>query len=101
MPLFAENFQDIFPEVKEQLGHITKLILSEEKQFLRTLSLGLKRFDKLEINQNIISGIDAFTLFDTFGFPIDLTRLIASEKGYDVDEKGYEEEREKARQAEA
>ncbi|MGK0390477.1 MAG: alanyl-tRNA synthetase [Maribacter sp.] len=97
LPLFAENFQEIFPEVKEQLNHITRLILSEEKQFLKTLSLGLKRFDKLNIENNIVSGKDAFTLFDTYGFPIDLTRLIASEKGFGVDEEGYEKEREIAK----
>lgn len=97
LPLFADTFQEVFPEVKEQLGHVTKQVLAEEKQFLRTLSLGLKRFDKIKIENNIISGKDAFTLFDTYGFPIDLTRLIASEKGYEVDEKGYESERERVR----
>lgn len=97
LPLFAENFQEVFPEVKEQLNHITRLILSEEKQFLKTLSLGLKRFDKLKVENKIVSGKDAFTLFDTYGFPIDLTRLIASEKGYGVDEEGYEKEREEAK----
>ncbi len=97
LPLFAEAFQEVFPEVKEQLEHVRKTVLAEEKQFLRTLSKGLKRFDKLEVKDGVISGKDAFTLFDTYGFPIDLTRLIASEKGYNVDEAGYEAERERVR----
>ncbi len=90
IPLLADSFEDIFPELKQQLGHINKLVLAEEKQFLRTLSSGLKRFDKLDIKDNMVSGVDAFTLKDTYGFPIDLTELIASERGYSVDKDGYD-----------
>ncbi|MGB1217831.1 MAG: alanine--tRNA ligase-related protein, partial [Saprospiraceae bacterium] len=63
LPLLAENFKDVFPELKQQLGHVTKLVQAEETQFLKTLSAGLKRFDKLEIKDGIINGKDAFTLY--------------------------------------
>jgi alanyl-tRNA synthetase len=64
--------------------------LEEERSFLKTLEAGLKRFDGLEIKNKTVSGGDAFELFDTYGFPIDLTRLIAVEKGFSVDEQGFE-----------
>ncbi len=97
VPLLAGSFKEIFPELIQQVEHIKKLVLAEEKQFLRTLSSGLKRFEKLDIQNNTVSGVDAFTLKDTYGFPIDLTELIATERGYKVDRKGYDAELEKQR----
>ncbi len=90
IPLLAENFGDVFPELKAQTTQVARVVEGEEKAFLHTLENGLKRFDQLEIKDTVISGNDAFELYDTFGFPIDLTRLIASEKGFEVDEKGFE-----------
>lgn len=85
----AQFFDDVFPELEAQHGFVTKVILEEEKSFLRTLSGGLKRIETLEVSNNIIDGNVAFELYDTYGFPIDLTRLIASEKGWTIDEDGF------------
>ncbi len=88
-PILAEEFHDVFPELKAQIGFVSEVILSEEKAFLRTLESGLKRIENLEVSQDIISGQQAFELFDTYGFPFDLTSLIAREKGWSVDEAGF------------
>ena len=90
IPLLASEFKDVFPELDAQVDFVKKVILEEEKSFLKTLSGGLKRFDNLEVENNEIDGQTAFELYDTYGFPIDLTRLIASEKGWKIDETGFE-----------
>lgn len=90
IPQLAAYFKDVFPELEAQVGFVTKVILEEEKSFLRTLELGLKRMESLEVVDNVVSGISAFELYDTYGFPIDLTRLIASEKNWTLDEAGFE-----------
>jgi len=87
----GEYFKDVFPELKAQHGFVSKVIMEEEKSFLRTLEGGLKRIDNLEIEGNLLDGKQAFELYDTYGFPIDLTRLIAEDKGWKIDEKGFEE----------
>ena len=78
-----------FPEVKEKRDHITRVIRSEEEGFGKTLDRGLEIFDAMQAKGHI-SGTDAFQLYDTYGFPIDLTRLMAAEKGIEVDEEGFE-----------
>lgn len=88
--LLADTFKHVFPELKAQEDLITRIILEEEKSFLRTLDAGLKRIDQLQVTDNMLDGNVAFELYDTFGFPVDLTRLIASDKGWTVDEKGFE-----------
>lgn len=90
VPLVADLFEETFPEVKQQLAFLTKVILEEERSFLRTLEAGLKRLESLNTEDAKVSGQDAFELYDTFGFPIDLTRLIAAENGWTVDEHGFE-----------
>jgi alanyl-tRNA synthetase len=101
VPVIADQFADVFPELKQQEAFVRKVILEEESNFLRTLDAGLRRMDAIlqEADNKAISGSAAFELFDTFGFPIDLTRLVASEQGYTVDEAGFEAEmaRQKAR----
>lgn len=101
VPLLATQFKDVFPEIISQQDFIKKVILEEEKSFLRTLESGLKRFDQLEVSNGIIDGQTAFELYDTYGFPIDLTRLISSEKGWKVDEEGFttalQEQKDRAR----
>jgi alanyl-tRNA synthetase len=87
--MLADVFKDVFPELHAQGEQVAKVIEGEEKTFLNTLENGLNRFATLDIKNNIISGQDAFELYDTYGFPIDLTRLLASEQGYDIDEKGF------------
>ncbi|MCZ2394778.1 MAG: alanine--tRNA ligase [Chitinophagales bacterium] len=99
--VIAEQFEGVFPELKKQESFVSKVIYEEESNFLRTLDAGLKRIDVIirENNDKVISGHAAFELFDTFGFPLDLIRLVASEHGFDVDEKGFdvEMEQQKAR----
>jgi alanyl-tRNA synthetase len=82
-----------FPELTAQKTLITSVIKEEEQSFLATLEAGLKRLDSLllETSNKQLSGEKAFELYDTFGFPIDLTALILSEKGYTYDENGFKE----------
>lgn len=91
LPILAENFKDVFPEVKKQEEFIKKVIFEEENSFLATLEKGLVRMDEAMQNckEMSIEGELAFELYDTFGFPIDLTRLIAEEKGYKIKEDGF------------
>ena len=94
VPALAKQFQSVFPEVIDQQEFIIKVIKEEEEAFLRTLDKGLKKFDELiasSTSGKIINGKSAFELSDTFGFPIDLTELIAREKGWTVDKKGFNE----------
>ena len=88
--ILADYFEDIFPELKAQKDFVKNVVLEEEKSFLSTLEHGLKKFDLLKVVNETIDGNDAFELYDTYGFPIDLIRLIAGEKGFKVDEKGFE-----------
>ena len=91
VPLLAENFGDIFPGIRAQKDSVAKIIEGEEKSFLRTLEIGISRFEALTVDNGKISGADAFELYDTFGFPIDLTRLMAGEKNWVVDEAGFKQ----------
>lgn len=90
LPLLADYFGDVFPELTSQKEQIAKIIQGEEKAFLNTLDNGIRRFENLSSKDGVIAGEDAFELFDTYGFPIDLTRLMASEKGWSVDEPGFQ-----------
>ena len=93
VPLLATQFEHVFPELKQQQDFVTKVVKEEEDAFLRTLDKGLKRIDDIIANADKqIEGKAAFELFDTFGFPIDLTRLIAEENQLSLDEKGFEAE---------
>jgi alanyl-tRNA synthetase len=95
MPLLAKQFENVFPELTGQLDFVTKVVKEEEEGFLRTLEKGLKRIDdivKTHSKGATIEGKLVFELFDTFGFPVDLTRLIASENDLLVDEAGFEKE---------
>jgi alanyl-tRNA synthetase len=87
---------DHFTELKEKQAHIKLIIKAEEERFNVTLENGLKKFNEIIIKtRKIISGLDAFQLYDTYGFPLDLTRIMAEEKGLKVDEKGFKKEMEK------
>ena len=88
--ILAEYFSDIFPEVMMQKSFIKNVIEEEEKSFLSTLESGLNRLDNIQVQDGVISGEDVFELYDTYGFPIDLTRLVAEEKGWTIDEEGFE-----------
>ncbi|WP_273445190.1 alanine--tRNA ligase [Neolewinella agarilytica] len=90
MKTLVQEMGDAFPELKQQEQQITRIIESEEKSFLNTLENGLTRFADLDSKGGVISGPDVFELYDTFGFPIDLTRLLATEQGLTIDEAGFE-----------
>jgi len=91
VPLLAEQFKGVFDELISQQDFVQKVVLEEEVSFLRTLSTGIQRFEKYQASNNLVEGNFAFELSDTFGFPIDLTELIAREKGWSVDLVGYEQ----------
>jgi alanyl-tRNA synthetase len=97
VPILAQQLQEIFPELFQQLDYVSRVIHEEEISFLRTLDKGLRRMDSInsEIRNKVISGEVAFELYDTFGFPLDLTSLIARERGFSVDEAGFNEEMQK------
>ena len=93
MEVLADQFKEVFPELDAQRVMVGRVIKSEEESFLKTLGSGIERLNQLmerEKTSKHINGKDAFELNDTFGFPIDLTMLIASENGYTVDEKGFD-----------
>jgi alanyl-tRNA synthetase len=96
VPVLADQMAGIFPELKAQTAFVQRVIEEEEIAFLKTLETGLRRLDALEeaarANGNRIDGKTAFELSDTFGFPLDLTALIAREKGLTVDEEGFQKE---------
>ncbi len=95
LPVLANQFDQVFPELIQQQDFIAKVILQEEISFLRTLDNGIKKLDTIEAEQKKeIDGTTAFELYDTYGFPLDLTLLIAKENGMKVDEEGFAREME-------
>ncbi|MEZ4946027.1 MAG: alanine--tRNA ligase [Cyclobacteriaceae bacterium] len=109
VPILAEQLKVPFPDLYNQREFVIRVIIEEEQAFLRTLEKGLKRIEDIfldfkdyvdsvdgkNIKNKILNGREAFELYDTFGFPFDLTSLIAREKGFSVDEKGFNTEMEK------
>jgi alanyl-tRNA synthetase len=94
-----DEMGDVYPELRQRSKHIIDTTRAEEERFLATIEGGMRRFDELAPTKTIhgasamhgtISGEDAFKLYDTFGFPIDLTELMARERGYSVDIAGFE-----------
>ena len=95
LPVIARQFETVFPELMKQLDFVSKVVKEEEEAFLRTLDKGLKKIDEIILQSHeskIINGTAAFELLDTYGFPIDLTRLIAMENNLMVDDAGFESE---------
>ncbi len=96
VPVIARQFETVFPELHQQENFVTKVIREEEESFLRTLEKGLKRIENIIAGSDkLITGAEAFELNDTYGFPLDLTQLIAGERGLEVDVAGFNKEREK------
>ncbi|MDR9414929.1 MAG: alanine--tRNA ligase [Gracilimonas sp.] len=87
--VLAEQFKDVFPEIKAQKEYIVNVIRSEEKSFLKTLGQGIELFNEMVEGKKKLSGEDAFKLHDTYGFPIDLTELMARERRVEVDVEGF------------
>jgi alanyl-tRNA synthetase len=89
--VLANQMGEFFPEIKLQQQLVTNVIREEEASFLRTLDQGLQLLENVvaETKGSTVSGVKAFELYDTFGFPIDLTALILREKGFELDEAGF------------
>ena len=110
LPVLIDNMGDAYPELKAQKTLIEKVIIEEEESFLRTLDTGIKLLDKVMADTKAagkteISGVNAFTLYDTYGFPLDLTELILRENGMTVNIDEFNQEmskqKERARNAAA
>ncbi len=108
VPRVVEIMGDVYPEIRERMKHVQAVIKSEEEHFNRTLDRGLEIFEKIKEelqshNETVIPGLAVFRLYDTYGFPVDLTRILAEENGLTLDMKGFEEmmkaQRERARAA--
>ena len=93
IPSVTSIMGGIYPELLDKENHIKKVIEAEEVSFNKTLDRGLNHFEKLvsRRHSNGISGTDAFKLYDTYGFPLDLTQVMAKERGLDVDISGFDE----------
>ncbi len=93
IPVLEKIFDGVYPEISAQREFIQKVIREEEQSFLRTLENGLRRLEQIRrehATDKLIPGEVVFELYDTYGFPADLTRLIAREWGYETDEAGFE-----------
>lgn len=100
--VLADTMGEAFPEIRERKDFVTEVIKSEEERFIKTLDAGLERFENIvqELKgAKVISGDKVFQLYDTYGFPPDLTGILAEEKGLSIDEAGFEKcmEEQKAR----
>ena len=97
----VDDMGEFYPELQKQQMLIERVIKEEEMAFLRTLDRGIRLMDNIMAKSSdtkVISGEDAFVLYDTFGFPIDLSELIASEKGYTIDIEGFRKELQKQKE---
>jgi alanyl-tRNA synthetase len=94
VPTLSQQMSATFPELKEKLDHIQKIIKAEEESFNATLDRGIEHFEKFadsaRKNKTGITGENAFMLYDTYGFPVDLTAVMAREAGLSIDEAGFE-----------
>ncbi len=102
----VKNMGNVFPELAEKQKYVEKVIKAEEESFNVTLDRGIELFDSVVQNMKgskVISGNDVFKLYDTFGFPVDLTNVMAREKGFTIDEDGFnklmEEQKQRGRDA--
>ncbi len=89
---FANLMGDTYPELRQRCEHIERTVLDEEQRFTETLTQGLKHFESMldGLSGTVIAGDDAFKLYDTYGFPLDLTANIARERGLTVDQAGFD-----------
>ena len=103
VPTLAEQFKEVFPVLVKQQDYVINVVRAEEKSFLKTLGQGIELFNEMVEGESELSGEDAFKLHDTYGFPIDLTQLMARERSVEVDEEGFnrlmKEQKERARAA--
>ncbi len=106
--IVTSTMGNVFPELKEKQSYVEKVIHSEEESFNATLDHGIELFEEVikklsASNKKIIPGEEIFKLYDTFGFPVDLTNVMAKEKGFSLDEAGFnklmEEQKQRTREA--
>jgi alanyl-tRNA synthetase len=106
--VLVKTMGDVFPEIKEKQEFVEKVIKAEEESFNATLDRGIELFEQATADlkkkrKNSIPGATVFKLYDTFGFPVDLTNVMAAEKGFTIDEKGFDklmnEQKQKGREA--
>ncbi len=102
VPIVSDVMQEYYPDIKQRRENIARIVKSEEEKFHETLELGTARLkelmDALQKNrQKVLSGQEAFKLYDTYGFPLDMTESILTEKGFTVDKDGFENELKKQR----
>lgn len=91
VPVIAEQFKDVFPELHQQIDFVQRVIREEELSFLKTLDSGIRRFEQIVAESaGTLPGEKVFELMDTFGFPVDLSVLMAQEKGRVIDMAGFE-----------
>ncbi len=95
VPVLVETMSDAYPEIKEKQTHVENVIRAEEESFLRTLETGMNLFEQIAkkvkaSGSKVIDGADVFRLYDTYGFPYDLTEIIAGEQGLSLDRAGFE-----------
>ncbi len=92
IPTLVNEMGEAYPEIKEKESHVANVVRQEEESFDRTLDKGLVLFEKIasEIDSKIIPGDEIFKLYDTYGFPYDLTEIMASEKGLTLDKDGFD-----------
>jgi alanyl-tRNA synthetase len=99
----ADNYKGFYPELEGHVETVSRMVKGEEAKFLRTLSSGEEMLRGMLVGKKALSGAEAFRLYDTYGFPLDLTKEIAAEAGVSVDEAAFDEEmgaqRERARKA--
>lgn len=92
--LYVDKYKEVYPNVKQNEDRIVAELVAEKDKFAKTIEQGLKEFDKilshLPQGMTVFPGKTAFRLYDTFGFPIEMTTELAKERGYDVDVAGYE-----------
>jgi len=107
VPILVQTMGEAFPEIRERADFVAEVIRSEEERFIRTLDAGLEKFEKI-INEFYsrkgvdyipeIPGSQVFLLYDTYGFPPDLTRILAEEKKFRIDMEGFDEEMKKQKE---
>jgi alanyl-tRNA synthetase len=103
VPILVSEMGDAYPEIREKQGHIEKVIKGEEEAFSRTLDTGCELFGNIakkvkSAGGTVIDGEDVFKLYDTYGFPYDLTEIMAAERGFNLDKNGFEKAMERQRE---
>jgi len=98
VPVLAKQFEGVFPVLAQQREYVVNVTRAEEQSFLKTLGHGIELFEEMTEGSSRISGEQVFKLHDTYGFPVDLTRLMAQERGMEVDQEGFRQRMQKQKE---